>query len=155
VRGAVAEYEAELRTKPVRPLPIERHLAFAYYAAKDLPHAEAALLKIVEKAPTDHKAWAALTKIYAESRRGKLAVPCAEKAVALAPRNADYRKNLGRSQAVAGDRAAAAVTLEKALRLDPRDPLVAQDLWVLYGMTDPDKAKRYLEMHDRLQAGGG
>jgi Flp pilus assembly protein TadD len=144
--GAIEHDEAEQAALGSPSLPLERQLAFEYFAAGRRGDALPALERLVAAVPTDHIAWAALAKLYSESGRSADALRAAERAIALAPRNPEYRKNLGRSQGLAGDRRAAAATLEKAFRLDPADITVARDLVSLYAeQGDRSRALRYLE----------
>ena len=151
--GAIAEFEAELRSKPVYPLPVERLLAFEYFAVGRTADARRALEKLTADLPTDAFAWAALTKLQSEGGDGADALRSAERAVALAPRVPEYRKNLGRSQALAGQRAAAIATLEKAFRIDPRDASVAEDIATLTRTIDAEKSRRYREIFNTLRGG--
>lgn len=87
--------------------------------AGDFGTAERILLSIVERNPSEHAAWQALSVAAVRAGMPDIAVVRAKRAVALDRRNADYLISLGVAYGEADELAEAEQAFRRALRLKP------------------------------------
>jgi predicted Zn-dependent protease len=118
--GAAGEYQAELDTDPANLLA-QRNLAACVFKLGRFDQARGVLERYVASVPTDPMAWGMLTRAYAELGRAADALRSAEATAKLAPKNADFQRNLGLLQAVSGHLPEAIVALTRAAKIAPSD----------------------------------
>ena len=98
------------------------------------------LIKQTIAEPENTDLYNQLARKYCEIRRYTLAIEVLKKAVRLAPKNKNYRKNLATVYLLNDDIKSAIKTLEEILKLDPEDMSVYNKLLKLYEQTGNQEA---------------
>lgn len=134
-------------------------LGITQLQAGKLKEASATFRQAIKKAPDDYRAeyFYALTLARAgargdPTRRGEL-IAALHRAIALNPKDADSRVSLGQAYLAADQVDEAAVELEKAIQLDPKNPTALYQLSIAYrkqGKTEP--AQRVLQTFEQAKA---
>ncbi len=109
---------------------------------------------VIQKSPTNTKAYTNLGTIYLSKGQVDLAVSMFQEAVRLNPKNSLYRENLGIAYEKQGRQDLALALFEKAVQMNPEDVLAYYDLGRIYLQQDRlEEAKAALNTSIRLAPG--
>ena len=128
-----ALFESGVKLEDPKYYPSDDYVRMAkvHYRQGDYGLAEQNYRKAVEVTPGDTEAWLGLAASYDELRRFDLADKAYTKAEKLGSNNPIILNNIGYSQMLRGNLAAARKLLLKAHELDPDNPYIANNLTLL------------------------
>jgi Flp pilus assembly protein TadD len=113
--------------------------ARAHFRLNDFGYSAALYKRYVELTPNDPQGYVGLAASYDRLRRFDLADRVYAALLRLTGGTAQYYNNLGYSYLLRGDTATALINLQKASRLDPQNPVIANNLRLLANAARPTR----------------
>ena len=110
---------------------VSAELARGHFNAGEFALAERNYREAVESNPSDFQSWVGLAASYDKLGRFELADRAYSQAIQIGGETVEVQNNRGYSYLLRGDRAGARAQFERALLLDPANPVIANNIRLL------------------------